>query len=119
MDVVYEQRVSTLLGEFDITHNEIKEDEVEFGSDVLGFCWIPKPDTERMTCYVRLFDAETQAELTNGRGELVIEANSTERKWMSFSGFGWYDEARSMQISRCRYEASIDGTESITVEIYV
>jgi hypothetical protein len=119
MDVEYRQRVSSLLTEFDITHNEIKEDEVEFANDVLDFCWIPKPDTERMTCYVKLYDAESRAELTNGRAELVVEANSTERQFMSFSGFGWYDEGLTMPISRCRYEASIDGTESITVEIYV
>ncbi len=119
MDVEYRQRVSTPYREFDITDNQHYEDEVEFGSDVVDFCWVPKPDTERMTCHVKLFDAESRAELTRGEGELVIEANSTERKWMSFSGFGWHDEGMSMPISKCRYEAWIDGTESIVVEIFV
>ena len=118
MNVEYRQRVSTYVREFDLTHNQIYEDEVEFESDIVDFCWIPRPDIERMTCVVRLFDAETRDELTNGRGELVVEANSTERKWMSFSGFGWHDEGRTMPITKCRFEASIDGTDSIDIEIY-
>jgi hypothetical protein len=119
VDVEYRQRVSTPYGEFDITDNEHYEGEVEFGSDIVDFCWVPKPDTERMTCHVRLIDAENLSEITNGRGELVIEANSTDRHWMSFGGFGWHDEAMQMPISKCKYEAWIDGTESIDVEIFV
>jgi hypothetical protein len=121
MDVDYRTRLSRAspYRVFDITDNQHYEDEVEFSSDVVEFCWVPKPDTERMTCHVKLFDAESRAELTRGEGELVIEANSTEPQYMSFSGFGWHDEGMSMPISKCRYEAWIDGTESIVVEILV
>ena len=120
MDVEYQQKTSfgSPYRQFDITDNQHYEDEVDFSHDVVDFCWIPKPDTERMTCHVKLFDAESRAELTRGVGELVIEENSTEKRWMSFSGFGWYDEGMTMPIGRCRYEAWIEGTESIWVEIF-
>ncbi|MGH9243665.1 MAG: hypothetical protein ACRD29_04980 [Acidimicrobiales bacterium] len=119
MDVEYRQRVSTPFREFHITDNEHYEDEVEFDHDTVDFCWVPKPDTARMTCYVKLFDAQTLAELTNANGELVVNANDTQRQWMSFSGFGWHDAAMTMPITRCRYEAWIDGTASIVVEMFV
>jgi hypothetical protein len=119
MEVQNEQRVNNLVFEFDITDNEVRQEDVQFDSDVVDFCWVPKPDIERLTCHVRLFDAETLQELTNGKAEVVIEANSSERKWMSFSGFGWWDEGQSMPVDRCRFEASIDGTDSITLEVYV
>jgi hypothetical protein len=106
--------------EFEIIAEQHLEDEVEFGLDVVDFCFIPKPNTERIQCFVRLFDAESRAELTNGYGEIVIEKDSTDKKYMSFADFGWLDEARTQPISRCRYEAWVEGdSPSVWVEIYV
>lgn len=120
MQVENRSRMSTPEGErFEILDNQEVEDEVVFESDVLDFCFIPKPDTERMKCCVRLYDADTQAELTNGYGEVVIEKDSTDRQYISFADFGWYDEERTMPVDRCRYRTWIEGdSASIWVEIF-
>jgi hypothetical protein len=121
MQVEYRQRMSPPpYREFEITADQRLEDEVEFEHDIVDFCFIPKPNTEQIRCFVRLYDSETQAELTNGFGELVIEKDSTEKQYMSFSDFGWYDEGMTMPISRCRYETWVDGeAPSVWVEIFV
>jgi hypothetical protein len=106
--------------EFEILADQHLEDEVEFEHDVVDFCFIPKPNTERIRCYVRLYDWESRAELTNGFGEVVIEEGSTDRKYVCFADFGWHDEERTQPISRCRYETWIDGdSPSVWVEIFV
>jgi hypothetical protein len=106
--------------EFEIIAAQHLEDEVEFEHDVVDFCFIPKPNTEQIRCYVRLFDAESRAELTNGYGEVVIEEDSTDKKYISFADFGWLDEERNVPVSRCWYETWVDGeSPSVWVEIFV
>jgi hypothetical protein len=69
-------------------------------------------------CCLRLLDYDTFAELTNASVEVDIPEGSSDRHFVSFADFGWYDEGMTMPINRCRYEAWTESNVSIWVEIY-
>jgi hypothetical protein len=121
MQVDYDQRMSPPpFREFEIIAEQHEEGEIEFEHDTVDFCFIPKPNTETIKCFVRLYDYDTRAELTNGYGELEINKDSTDKKYVSFSDFGWDDEEMTMPVSKCRFEAWLDGdSPSVWVEIFV
>jgi len=120
VDVEQRQRVSTPFTEFDVGYEEHILDTVEFDSDTVDFCFQPRMFTERLRCNVRLFDAETQAELLNGRGEVVIPEDNDDRVYLSFSGFGYADDYMTERVRRCQYEVWVDdGSGKVRVTIYV
>jgi hypothetical protein len=119
VDVVERQRVSTNYTEFDIGHNEHVVDEVEFGNDTVDFCfWTPYSHTS-LRCYVRLMDADTDEFLRMGEGELRIADDNDDRSYLSFSGFGYYDEQMTQPVSRCKYEVWLDGEGRTRVTVFV
>ena len=119
VDVQQRQRVSTPYTEFDVGYNEHIMDSVEFDGDTVDFCFQANMFTERLSCYVRLFDAETQAELLNGRGEVDIEESNDDPVYLSFSGFGYLDEQMAERVRACQYEVWLDGSARVRTTIYV
>jgi hypothetical protein len=119
VDVEHRQRVSTPFTEFDVGYNERVEDTVEFDADTVDFCFQAPMFSEKLRCHVRLFDAETAAELLNGRGEAVIEENYDDRVYLSFSGFGYLDEQMTERVHSCRYELWIEGDGRVRTTLYV
>jgi hypothetical protein len=120
MDVELRQRVSTPFREFDIIAPEHHLDEVSpFTADTVDFCFVPKPFTSPLRCIVKLFDAETSAELFGGYGEVELAENADEPVWLSFSGFGWVDERMTQRVSAVHYEAWLEGSGHVLVRVFV
>jgi len=119
VDVEHRQRQSTPFTEFDLGYNEHIVDTVEFDQDTVDFCFQAQMFTERLRCHVKLFDAQTQAELLNGRGEIVIEENNDDRVYLSFSGFGYHDEEMTDRLRTCQYEVWPDGNARVRTTIYI
>jgi len=120
MDVEKRQRVSTPFREFDIIAPEHHLNEVSpFSEDTVDFCFVPQPFTSPLQCIVKLFDADTQAELFGGYGEVQLAENAGEPVWLSFSGFGWEDERMTRRVSAVQYEAWLEGSGHVLVRVFV
>jgi len=119
VDIEHRQRKSTPFTEFDVGYSEHVIDTVEFDEDTVDFCFQAQMFTDKLRCYVRLFDAETQAELLNGRGEVDIEENHDDPVYLSFSGFGYLDEQLTERVRSCQYEVWLEGNARVRTTIYV
>jgi hypothetical protein len=119
VDIEHRQRMSTPFTEFDIGYNEHVIDTVEFDADTVDFCFQAPMFTEKLRCHVKLFDTETQTELLNGQGEILIEENFDDRVYLSFSGFGYVDEQMTERIRTCQYEVWLDGDSRVRATLYV
>ena len=112
--------MSTPHTEFDIIAPERYRDEVSpLPEDTVDFCFVPKPFTSPLRCFVKLFDADTQQELLGAFGEAQLPANAGEPVWLSFSGFGWDDEQMTTRVSRVRFEAWLEGHGHVLVRVYI
>lgn len=119
MDVSHQQRVTTEYAEYDIGYNEQLNGEVEFDSDTVDFCFWAPFSVYPLRCFVRLSDYDTQAYLTNGEADIMIEGDNNDKNYLSFSGFGFADEWMTQRVNRCRYEIWFDGEARARVTIYV
>jgi hypothetical protein len=119
VDIEHRQRVSTPFTEFDVGYSEHFIDTVEFDEDTVDFCFQAQMLTDKLRCHVKLFDAETQAELLNGQAEIVIEENNSDRVFLSFSGFGYLDEQMTERIRTCQYEVWLEGDARVRATLYV
>lgn len=111
--------MSTPFTEFDIGYNEHVIDTVEFDADTIDFCFQTPMFSEKLKCYVKLMDSDTQSELLNGRGEIVIEENYDDKVYLSFSGFGYQDEEMTRRVNTCQYEVWLDGNARARVIVYI
>lgn len=119
MDVVQRQRVSTPFTEFDVGYSEHVQDEVEFDSDTVDFCFWAPAASHDLRCHVQLMDPDTQQVLMNGTGELMIEGGNTDRGYLSFSGFGYLDETMTTRVGHCQYEVWLEGDSHVRVTVFV
>jgi hypothetical protein len=114
------QRVSTPHYEFDIGQSERRIEEAEFDNDAVTFCFGVHGLNKAMRCYARLYDAETQAPLSGGDGDVEIEEEARDDKvYMSFSGFGYLDEQMTEPVRKVGYEVWVEGPETVRVTVYV
>jgi hypothetical protein len=119
VDVMHQQRVSTPFIEFDVGYNEHVVNEVEFDGDTVDFCFWAPASSEDLRCYVQLTDPETLQVLTNGTAELLIPGGDDDRRYLSFSGFGYLDEAMTTRVGNCQYEVWLDGDSHARVTVFV
>ena len=117
MDIMRSQQCGILLQEFDVVVPERVRDVVFFETGRVDFCFVPEPFTERLTCFVRMFDAVTEQELLGGFARVRIPRRSGEHRWLGFSGFGYYDEEMLHPVDRCMYELWTEGPGRVAVRV--
>lgn len=121
MDFICEAPTGATSGQyfaFDITANEMVEGPVDFEADQLVFCFEPSPGTSRIVCRVKLQDKDGSY-LMGGEATLEISADQSQHGFLTFKGFGWYDEGCRFPVSGCRYRVSLDdGDSRVRVRVY-
>lgn len=92
--------------------------EFENGLVDFGFSRATGGD-EQVTAHVRLSDPETYSEFTGGLAEVELPTGTSQKVWLSFSEFGWRDDAMTVPIDQCSYEVWLEGTDSCTIDVEV
>ena len=107
--------------EFTVDVNEEVEGPVEFEYDTVDFRFEAKPYSDELKVYVQLYelvDDQRGPELFGGYAKVELPEHTTERKAVSFSNFGYVDEAMLEQQRHCWYKVWIDGTDGVRVVIF-
>ncbi|WP_326948744.1 hypothetical protein OG439_08115 [Amycolatopsis sp. NBC_01307] len=119
LDVHYEWRKTTEYDVgFTVVAPEIHLGEVPFDEDCVVFCFTPRLFTARLRCWAKVVYTDDK-EPFNNTASVVLEEDGDERKYIAFSSFGWADEQCRVPIGRCKYEVWLEGSGSVTVQLFV
>ena len=104
---------------FELTGNDRQSaDLFEFENGIVEFHFSRKTGgDDPVTAHIKITDPVAYREVTEQ--SVTIEPDTTQKVFISVSGFGWRDNEMTVPIAECGYEVWLEGAEDAEIDVEV